>query len=272
MSKELFSLKGKVIVVTGGTGVLGGAFIEAIANAGAVVGVLGRNEKIANERVNKIKNSGGAAIALIADILDESQLTTAANKMVDLYGGIDGLVNAAGGNMPEGIVQPMDDIFQLNISGLHQVLNLNLFGTILPTQIFGSVMSKSKKASIVNISSVSSTRALTRVLGYSLAKSSVDSYTRWFAVELAARYGDQIRMNAIAPGFFLTEQNSTLLTNSNGTYTQRAAKIVDNTPFNRFGEPSELTGSLVWLLSDASSFVTGTIINVDGGFLAYSGV
>ena len=272
MSSEIFSLEGKVIVVTGATGILGGAFIEAIAQAGAVVGVLGRNEQVANERVEKINAAGGKAVALIADILDEKQLTAAANTMVDLYGKIDGLVNAAGGNMPEAIVQPGDDLFSLNMEGLQKVMNLNLFGTLLPTQIFGAIMAKSPKASIVNISSVSATTALTRVLGYSLAKSAIDAYTRWFAVELAARYGDQIRMNAIAPGFFLTEQNRTLLTNSDGTLTARATKIMDNTPYKRFGSPSELNGALIWLLSDASTFVSGTITNVDGGFLAFSGV
>ncbi len=270
--KNEFSLTGKVIVVTGGTGILGEAFVNGIANSGGTVGVLGRNEKVAAERVNAITAKGGAAIALIADVTDEEQLKNARKKILDAYGKIDGLVNAAGGNMPGAIVQPDQDVFNLNFKALHAVMDLNLFGTILPTQIFGEAIKKNGHGSIVNISSMAPQRVLTKVLGYSLAKSAIDCYTRWFAVELCKRYGDTIRVNAIAPGFFLTEQNKTLLSNPDGSLTERGNLVIGKTPFNRFGNPEELTGALVWLLSDASGFVTGSVINVDGGFSIFSGV
>ena len=270
--KNDFSLKGKVIVVTGATGILGEAFINGIADAGGIVGVLGRNEKIANERAASIINQGGEAIALIADVTNEMDLISAREIILSKYGKIDGLVNAAGGNMPDAVIQPGQDIFQLNMSALQQVMNLNLFGTILPTQIFGEVIKNTGTGSIVNISSVSSDHAVTRVLGYSLAKSAIDSYTKWFAVELANRFGDKIRMNSIVPGFFLTEQNRTLLTNTDGSLTERGNLIIQNTPFNRFGNPEELIGALIWLLSDASKFVTGSKITLDGGFSVFSGV
>lgn len=270
--KNDFSLKGKVIVVTGATGILGEAFINGIANAGGIVGVLGRNEKVANERAASIINQGGEAIALIADVTNEMDLISAREIILSKYGKIDGLVNAAGGNMPDAVIQPGQDIFQLNMSALQQVMNLNLFGTILPTQIFGEVIKNTGTGSIVNISSVSSDHAVTRVLGYSLAKSAIDSYTKWFAVELANRFGDKIRMNSIVPGFFLTEQNRTLLTNTDGSLTERGNLIIQNTPFNRFGDPEELIGALIWLLSDASKFVTGSKITLDGGFSVFSGV
>ena len=270
--KNDFSLKGKVIVVTGATGILGEAFVNAIADAGGIVGVLGRNEKIANERVATIVNQGGDGIALIADVTNEQDLINAREKIVAKYGKIDGLVNAAGGNIPDAIIEPEEDIFQLNMSALQEVMHLNLFGTILPTQVFGEVIKNGGTGSIVNISSVVADYAITRVLGYSLGKSAIDSYTKWFAVELANRYGDKIRMTSIAPGFFLAEQNRELLTNADGSLTERGDLIIQNTPFSRFGNPEELTGALVWLLSDASKYVTGTKITVDGDFSVCGGV
>lgn len=267
-----FSLAGKVIVVTGGTGVLGGAFIEAIAAAGGIVGILGRNEKIANERANAINQKGGQAVALIADVTNESQLESACQQMHAAFGKIDGLVNAAGGNMPDAVVQPNQDVFQLNFQALQDVMQLNLMGTVIPTQVFGKAIKKNGSGSIVNISSVVSQLAITKVLGYSMAKSAIDSYTQWFALELANRFGDAIRMNSIAPGFFLTEQNKTLLTNTDGSLTERGQLVIQNTPFKRFGNPEELVGALIWLLSDASKYVTGSKITVDGGFTVFGGV
>jgi NAD(P)-dependent dehydrogenase (short-subunit alcohol dehydrogenase family) len=267
-----FSLAGKVIVVTGATGILGEAFIYSIMQCGGIVGVLGRNEKVAIERTDLINSKGGKAIALIADVTNYEQLNNAKKKILDKYGKIDGLVNAAGGNMPGAVIQPDQDIFDLNFKALNEVLNLNLFGTILPTQVFGEAIKNNNEGSIVNISSMAPQTVITKVLGYSMAKSAIDSYTRWFAVELGKRFGDKIRMNAIAPGFFLTEQNRTLLTNENGELTDRGTLVAKKTPFNRFGNPDELTGALIWLLSDASKFVTGTVVNVDGGFSIFSGV
>jgi len=270
--KNDFRLNDKVIIVTGGTGVLGEAFIDGIAAAGGTVGILGRNEKIASERATSVTKQGGKALALIADVTNEHQLMTAREKMLNEFGKIDGLVNAAGGNIPGAVIAPGADIFQLDFNALKEVMNLNLFGTMLPTQVFGEAIVTQKKGSIVNISSMASQRVITKVLGYSLAKTAIDCYTKWFAVELGKRYGDKIRMNAIAPGFFLTEQNRGMLTNGNGTMTERGDLVIKNTPFNRFGNPDELIGTLVWLLSDASKFVTGTVVNVDGGFSIFSGV
>ena len=267
-----FSLKDKVIVVTGATGILGHSFIKALAEEGASIGVLGRNEKVANERVAEIIENGGSAVALIADVTQEDQLNAAKKIVLETYGKIDGLVNAAGGNMPGAVVAPDQDIFKLDMAALKAVMDLNLFGTLLPTQIFGAVIAQQKNGSIVNISSMASQRTITKVLGYSMAKSAIDCYTKWFAVEAGKRYGDAIRVNAIAPGFFLTEQNKTLLTNEDGSFTNRGNLVVQNTPFNRMGRPDELVGALIWLLGDASKFVTGTVVNVDGGFSIFSGV
>ena len=267
-----FSLKDKVIIVTGGTGILGNSFVNGIADAGGIVGILGRNEAIANERADAINKKGGKAIALIADAMDKEQLVAAKNKVLGAFGRIDGLVNGAGGNMPEGVLQPDQDIFSMNLDGMKKVMELNLWGTLLPTQVFGEEIAKTGKGSIVNISSMNSKRAVTKVLGYNMGKAAMDCYNQWFAVELANRYGDKVRMNAIAPGFFLTEQNRNLLTKPEGGYTPRGESVIRNTPFKRFGHPDELIGALVWLLSDASAFVTGTMICVDGGFSVFSGV
>lgn len=271
-SDNEFLLTDKVIVVTGGTGILGEAFMTGIAKAGGTVGILGRNRKLAEERASKINLSGGKAIALCADVTRKSDLANAKKLMLDNYGKIDGLVNAAGGNIPEAIVQEGEDLFNLNCTALNEVIQLNLFGTILPTQVFGEAIKKNGSGSIVNISSMASQTVITKVLGYSLAKSAIDNYTRWFAVELGKRFGEKIRMNAIAPGFFLTDQNRNLLTDTSGALSKRGNLITKKTPFSRFGRPAELVGTLIWLLSDASRFVTGTVINVDGGFSIYSGV
>lgn len=269
---ESFSLQDKVVIVTGGTGILGDAFIKGIAHAGGTVGILGRNAQVAQERADAVIAAGGKAIALIADVMKEDQLIAAREKVMSEFGRIDGLVNGAGGNMPGGIVQPADDVFKLNMDGMRQVMDLNLWGTMIPTQVFGEAMVKGGKGSIINISSMASQRVITKVLGYSMGKAAIDCYTEWFAVEAANRHGDTIRMNAIAPGFFLTEQNRTLLTNPDGSYTERGNLVIKQTPYKRFGKPEELIGALVWLLSDASKFVTGTVINVDGGFSVFGGV
>lgn len=265
-------LKNKVIVVTGGTGVLGEGFVKGIHNAGGSVCILGRNIEVAEQRASEINRMGGKALALKVDVLIESEVEAACEKILDHFGEIHGLVNAAGGNTAGGIVQPADDVFKLNMNGLREVMELNLWGTLIPTQIFGRAIAKTGEGSIVNISSMASQRAITKVLGYTLAKSSIDAYTKWFAVEMANRYGDKLRMNAIAPGFFLTEQNRTLLTNQDGSYTDRGNLVIKNTPVKRFGVPEELIGALVWLLGNESKFVTGTVINVDGGFSIFSGV
>jgi NAD(P)-dependent dehydrogenase (short-subunit alcohol dehydrogenase family) len=266
-------LQNKVIVVTGGTGVLGYSFNKAIANAGATVCILGRNKEKAEERAAEIIAEGGKAIGLYADVLNEADLQKANDIILEKYGRIDGLVNAAGGNQPKAVVQPEEDLFHLDMGALEAVMKLNLFGSLLPTQIFGRTMMKTTDAtSIVNISSVSANTVITKVLGYSLAKAAIENYTKWFAIELAKRYAGKIRMNAIMPGFFLTEQNRTLLTNEDGSLTERGEKVIAKTPIQRFGKPDELTAALVYLLSDDSSFVLGSVLQVDGGFTTFSGV
>jgi NAD(P)-dependent dehydrogenase (short-subunit alcohol dehydrogenase family) len=267
-----YSLAGKVIVVTGGTGILGSAFIDAIVEAGGAVGILGRKKEVAEERAAAINAKGGKAIALVADVLQEEQLRACKQQVLAAFGKIDGLVNAAGGNMPEGVLQPNENIFSMNMEGMKKTLDINLWGTLIPTQVFGEAIAATGAGSIVNISSMNSKRAITKVLGYNMGKAAVDCYNQWFAVELANRYGDKIRMNALAPGFFLTEQNRYLLTKKEGGYTERGEKVITQTPFKRFGNPDELKGALVWLLSDASKFVTGSMICVDGGFSIFGGV
>jgi len=269
---DLFSLKDKIIVVTGGTGVLGKSFVKGIAAAGGTVVIIGRDINKANVIAEEININGGKAMPISADVLSEAQMVLAKEKIISEYGKIDGLVNAAGGNTPEGVLQNDADIFDISIEGMKNAMVLNIWGTVIPTQIFGSAMAMNGGGSIVNISSVSPKRALTRVLGYSMGKAAIDAYNQWFAVEMANRFGDTIRMNAIMPGFFLTEQNRTLLTNTDGSLTERGNSIISNTPFKRFGNPDELIGALVFLLSDAAAFVTGTQIGVDGGFSAFSGV
>lgn len=268
----LFSLQDKVIVVTGGTGILGKAFIEGIVSFGGTAVIVGRNEEEGNKRAAEINANSGKALFIKGNVLDEKDMEKVRDITLEQFGRIDGLVNGAGGNMPQGVIQPDQDVFDMNIDGLRQVLDLNLMGTIIPTKIIGSAMAKQNGGSIVNISSVSAKQVITKVLGYSIGKAGVDCFTKWMAVETAKRHGDKIRINSIIPGFFLTEQNRTLLTNPDGSYTERGTLVIKKTPDNRMGKPDELIGALIYLLSDASKFVNGTDIGVDGGFVAFGGV
>ncbi|MGI4872158.1 MAG: SDR family oxidoreductase [Janthinobacterium lividum] len=268
-----FSLQNKVIIVTGGTGILGQSFLDGIVAAGGAVGILGRNAGEAEARAAAVRAQGGRALALVADVLDESQLRTACRQVMDEFGRVDGLVNAAGGNAPDGVLDPQADVFKMDLAGMKRVMELNVWGAVLPTQVFGEALAAAPgRASVVNISSMNSKRAITKVLGYNMGKAALDCYTQWLAVEIARRHGDKIRMNALAPGFFLTEQNRALLTTPEGGYTERGQLVIRQTPFARFGQPAELQGALVWLLSDASQFVTGSMICVDGGFSSFGGV
>jgi NAD(P)-dependent dehydrogenase (short-subunit alcohol dehydrogenase family) len=271
-SKQLFSLADKVIVITGATGVLGEAFVKAVADMAGKVVLIGRNKSIGNERASEITALGKEAIFIKADVLSKDDLIKAKEIILKKWGRIDGLVNAAGGNVPEAVIVPGSDIFDIDIEGLKKAFDLNLYGTILPVSVFGKALQESGNGSIVNISSMAAQSAITRVLGYSMAKAAIDNYTRWMCVEAANRYGSNLRVNAIAPGFFITHQNRTLLTNEDGSYTTRGESVIRNTPFKRFGNPDELIGALVWLLSDASAFVSGEVICVDGGFHIFSGV
>lgn len=267
-----FSLKDKVIVVTGGTGVLGKNFVKALAESGARIAVLGRNAEKAQDRVDLATSLGAEAIGIAANVMDEASMEAARDQILAKWGTIDGLVNAAGGNIPGATIAPDQDLFASNIQDTIKAIELNLFGSIIPTHVFGKIIASKGKGSIVNIGSLSSSQAITRVLGYTVAKNGIIGYTKWMATELALRYGDGIRVNAIAPGVFLTEQNRTLLTNPDGSFTERAQRFVNGTPFSRLGDPSELEGTLVYLLSDASAFVSGETVYVDGGFNAWSGV
>lgn len=275
----LFSLTGKVVVVTGGTGVLGGEMARGMARAGAKVGVLGRREERAREAVKDIEASGGEAMALPADVLDREQLEAARDAVLDRWGRLDALVNAAGGNVPAATIGEDGSFFGMPEAAFREVLDLNLLGTLLPTQVFGEAMiregadaGRGAAGSIVNISSMAAQRAITRVAGYSAAKSAVENLTRWLAVELARKHGSGLRVNAVAPGFFLGEQNRALLVREDGSLTERGQKIVEHTPAGRFGQPEELVGAVVWLCSSAARFVTGVVIPVDGGFSAFGGV
>jgi NAD(P)-dependent dehydrogenase (short-subunit alcohol dehydrogenase family) len=269
---KLFSLKDKIAVVTGGTGVLGGAMAHGLAASGAKVGILGRRVQKAAAVVTSIEAQGGEAIPLVADVLDKAQLEAAREAIMQQWRGIDILVNAAGGNMPEATVVGDLTFFDLTLAAFNRVIDLNLGGTLLPSQIFGQVMVDRGGGSIVNISSMNAQRPLTRVIGYSAAKAAVDNFTRWLAVELAQKYGPALRVNAIAPGFFVGEQNRDLLLEADGTFTERGQLIINHTPMARFGEPEELIGTTIWLCSDATRFVTGIVVPVDGGFSAFSGV
>lgn len=270
-SNTIFSLQDKVIVITGATGVLGESFVQGVSDMGARVVLIGRNEDVGNERVKQLNAAGREAMFIKADVLSKQELVAAKDEVLSKWKKIDGLVNAAGGNVPEAIITPDNDIFDINVDGLKKAFDLNLFGTILPVTVFGREL-QSAGGSIVNISSMAAQSAITRVLGYSMAKAAIDNYTRWMCVETANRFGTKIRVNAIAPGFFITHQNRHLLTNTDGSFTPRGEAVIKNTPFKRFGNPDELIGVLVWLLSDASAFVSGEVICVDGGFHVFSGV
>lgn len=274
---ELFSLEGQVAIVTGGTGVLGGAMAHGLARAGAQVGILGRRKERADAVVAEIEGAGGQALTLAADVLDQAQLEAVRDAVLERWGRIDILVNAAGGNVPAATLSPDRKFWDLPREAFAQVFELNLLGTLLPSQIFGAAMvepqsGEQPRGSIVNISSMAAQRAITRVVGYSAAKAAVDNFTRWLAVELGRSYGAGMRVNAIAPGFFIGDQNRELLLNHDGSLTQRGQTIIDHTPAGRFGEPEELISTLVWLCSPGARFVNGVVVPVDGGFSAFSGV
>lgn len=269
---NLFDIGGKVVVMTGGYGVLGGSAAKYLAANGAKVVIMGRNSTKGEEFVSEITQSGGEAFFVKADATNETEVEQARDAILAKYGTIDTLINAAGGNMPGATIGPDSNIFNLGLSDMRAVMDLNFMGTIIPSIVMGKVIAEGGKGSIINFSSMSSQGVITRVVGYSAAKSAVDNFTRWMSVEMATKFGEGVRVNAIAPGFFLTEQNRTLLTNPDGSYTPRAEDIVCNTPFGRMGRAEELHGAIHWLMSDAASFVTGTIIPIDGGFSIFSGV
>ena len=266
----LFDIHDKVIVITGGTGVLGTSMVEYLAAHGAKVAVLARNIEKGNRLIDKVKADGGDAIFLQTDVTNEEVLQQNADAIANHYGRIDVLINGAGGNMPGATIGPDSTIFDLKADDFRKVVDLNLMGTVLPTLAFAKQMMQEKKGNIVNISSASALRPLTRVAGYGAAKAAVTNFTKYMAGEMAIKFGEGFRVNALCPGFFITEQNRTLLTNPDGSYSDRGKSIIAHTPFRRFGVPEDLLGTLHYLVSDASKFVTGTVAIVDGGFDAFS--
>ncbi len=270
-SVPLFSLADRIAIVTGGYGVLGGSMADALAAAGATVGILGRDGAKAQRKADEISARGERAFAVTADVLNEASLRAAARATVEAYGRVDILLNAAGGNVARARTDGQMP-FAMPFDAFDEVLRLNLHGTVMPSLIFGEAMATAKRGVIINISSMASTQALSGVMGYSAAKAAIDNFTRWLAVDVAQQCGDGIRVNAISPGFFLSTQNRAVLIQPDGSYSARAQRIVAKTPMKRFGEPHELHGALLFLCSDAASFVTGVVIPVDGGFSAFSGV
>ncbi len=241
-----------------------------LAKEGAYVVILGRNKTKGDALVEEIQSAGGEASFLMADVLDKTSLTRSREEILDSYKRIDVLVNLAGGNQAGATIPPDKTIFDLDIEAFREVVDLNLFGTVLPTMVFAEVMAEQKKGSVINISSESALRPLTRVVGYGCAKAAINNFTRYLAGELAIKFGEGLRVNAMAPGFFLTDQNRALMTNPDGSPSDRCRAILSHTPFRRLGKPEELLGTLQWLASDASAFVTGTVIPIDGGFDAFS--
>ena len=269
---SLFSLENKVAVVTGGTGVLGSSMVRALARAGAKVAIIGRRKNVADDLAREMQLEGGTAIGISADVLDAKQLVEARKIIIEKFGSINILVNGAGGNMP-GATIPTDKTFlDLKLDDFRQVVDLNLTGSVLPTQILVEPMMTAKSGCIINISSMAAYLPITRVVGYSAAKAAISNFTQWLAVEVAKKFGEGIRVNAIAPGFFLTEQNRTLLTTADGGLTDRGKSVIGQTPFGRFGQPDELASTLIWLCSDGAGFVSGVVVAVDGGFSSYAGV
>jgi NAD(P)-dependent dehydrogenase (short-subunit alcohol dehydrogenase family) len=267
-----FSVEGKVALVTGSTGVLGGAMARGLAAAGAKVAIMGRRADRAQQVADEIVEAGGEAIPLPADVLDKEQLVAARTALSEEWDGLDILVNAAGGNSAGATILGDLTFFDMSEEAFNSVLQLNLTGTLLPTQVFGPLLVESGSGSIVNISSMAAARPLTRVVAYASAKAAIDNFTKWLAVELIQKHGEGIRVNAIAPGFFIGEQNRDFLLKPDGSLTARGEVIIEHTPMGRFGEPEELIGTLIWLCSDAARFVTGVVVPVDGGFSAFGGV
>ncbi len=267
---KLFNIKDNVVVITGGTGVLGRAIAKYLALEGAKVIILGRKEEVGQAIASEIQQAGGVCEFMKTDVMNQAVVQQNCDDIMTKYGHIDTLLNAAGGNMPGATIAPDKTFFDLDPAQFQTVLNLNLTGTVIPTQVFLKPMVKQGKGSIINFSSMAAFRPMTRVCGSAAAKAGISNFTAYMATECAKKFGEGIRVNAIAPGFFITEQNRALLTNPDGTYTQRGQDVIRQTPFGRMGDPDELCGTIHYLMSEASKFVTGTVAVVDGGFNAFA--
>ena len=268
-----FDIRDQVAFLTGAGGVLIGGLAQALGRRGARVVVADRSPDRAAAVVAAIQQDGGEAMAVTADVLDSASMQRAADQVRRFWGRVDMLVNGAGGNQPEATTGPTRTFFDLPPEALRQVMDLNLMGSVIPSQVVGRWMAERGEGVILNVSSMNAYRPLTRIVGYSAAKAAINNFTQWLAVHLAQTCSPRIRVNALAPGFFLTEQNRFLLTKAeDGSLTERGQQILAHTPMARFGQPGDIVGTALWLLSPASAFVTGVVVPVDGGFSAYSGV
>lgn len=267
---SLFDIKDQVVVITGGTGVLGRAIGSHLAHEGAKVVLLGRRKDVGAELAEDIRKQGGHATFMVCDVTDIEAVNLVRDEVVRLYGRVDALLNAAGGNMPGATIPPGKTLFDVQVEEFQRVLNVNLMGTLIPTQAFLKPMTEAGHGSIVNFSSMAAFRPLSRVMGYAAAKAGISNLTAFLANEVASKFSPCIRVNAIAPGFFLTDQNRSLLTTPDGELTERGNDIIRQTPFKRFGKPEELCGTIQYLISEASAFVTGTVAVVDGGFNVFA--
>jgi len=270
--QELYDISGKTAVVTGGAGVLCAAMCQALTAAGVKVAVLDLNAEAAESLAAELRSTGAEVIGLNCNVLDKASLGSAAQEVLAKFGRVDILINGAGGNKPQATTSLEQPFFDLPAEALRWVFDLNLLGAILPAQVFGKILAGQKSGVILNISSMNAFRPLTRIPAYSAAKAGVSNFTQWLAVHMAQEYSPHIRVNAIAPGFFIGDQNRRLLLNEDGSLTPRGQSIFDHTPMKRFGTPDELLGAVLWLVSPASAFVTGIVVPVDGGFSAFSGV
>jgi NAD(P)-dependent dehydrogenase (short-subunit alcohol dehydrogenase family) len=268
----MFDIKGKVALITGGGGVLGSNIARSFARAGAIVVILDIREENINMLVDEILAQGGRALGYVTNVLEMAVLKSIREEILRECGKIDILINAAGGNIPGATLLEEQTIFDMQIDDFEKVTNLNLQGTVYPTLVFAEAMAAQGQGSVVNISSMSTFSAITRVMGYSLAKTAINSFTQWMAMEMALKFNEKIRVNAIAPGFFIGDQNRNVLINPDGSYTERSLKVLARTPMKRFGNIDELNGAVQFLCSDAASFITGVILPVDGGFSSFSGV
>jgi NAD(P)-dependent dehydrogenase (short-subunit alcohol dehydrogenase family) len=270
---KMYDFTGMSVTITGGAGILGGELACALVGMGANVAVLDRSPEMAERLIHRWEPARGRAIIVYGDVLDPEIMQQTAERVLDEFGRIDCLINAAGGNNPRATTSTDLSFFDILPDAFRFVFDLNLIGTIIPSQVFGRYMAKQGSGNILNVSSMNAFRPLTRIPAYSAAKAGVSNFTQWLAVHIAQEYSPNIRVNAIAPGFFLTDQNRFLLTDKEtGELTERGQAIIDHTPMGRFGDPEDLLGTMMWLLSPASAFVTGIVVPIDGGFSAFSGV
>jgi len=270
--KNLFDIGGKVAVVTGGSGTLGGSIAGCLAGAGVKVVILGRDPIGVEKKAEKIRDAGGDAIGVAANVINMVHLENARKTIIAKYGQIDILINTAGGNTPGATIGDKESVFDMDMDEYRKVVDVNLNGTVYPCLVFGKSMAERGSGSIINFSSMATFAALSRVPGYSMAKSGIEIFTKWLAMEMAMKFSENVRVNCIAPGFFIGKQNSHVLLNPDGSYTERSLKVINKTPMKRFGKMEEIDGTVLYLCSEAASFVTGTVIPVDGGFSSYSGI